>query len=315
MEILKAVVNDVADIKTLILQENDQNISEQYLQDWYWHNPFNSSSVILCKKEGQLKGMASTNNFKMKIAGSSVLVAFPQKVLTSKEIRGKGFFTKLYFENEKDNISSEGVDLFLTFTNQMSTPIFLNKFGYKAGICPDTILLPAWAFFMTGRGAKMKIKEHFDDSFLEDLDSTDHDNCVLKDPSYLNWRYNLSSSTKNHSYVKIEVTRNGVILGYAVVKKMVKKGIPMLVIADILVNKKENVADVLRQAGYYATIKGCLVLTLLSNEICRPAVDNIKLKAIKSNALNFLVKGKTEEETNQLTKTHFNFSFGDLDFI
>lgn len=315
IDIVKATENDVADLQILIREENNQDISAQYLRDWYWRNPFESSSVICCEKGGRKLGMASTNNFRMQIDGENVLVAFPQKVLTSSEIRGQGYFSKLYFENEKDNLGNKGVDLFLTFTNQMSTPIFLKKFAYKTGQCPDTIILPSWLFFLIGRAAKMKVKDQFETQFLDELKPLAYHNSVVKDKSYLNWRYNLAPAKKGHTYVKIEVTRDQKILGYAVVKKMVKKGIPMLVIADLIVHRIEHAADVIRQACYYGTIKGCLAVTLLDNEMVGPVLARFKWKVVKSNALNFLVKGKSEQSTEQLTKTHFNFSFGDLDFI
>ncbi|MEO9967579.1 MAG: GNAT family N-acetyltransferase [Reichenbachiella sp.] len=315
MEIKKATTDDAERLSALIKAENNQIISAQFLKDWYWHNPFESSSVIMCLKGDDLVGMASTNNFKIQMSEREVLVAFPQKVLTSKGIRGQGYFSKLYFENEKDNLETQKVDFFLTFTNAMSTPIFLKKFDYYTGICPDTVVLPTLSFFLIGKRANMKVASGFDQDYLESGAYHQSPNGVKKSRDFLNWRYSIKPNASSYPYIIIEVNRSNEIMGYAVVKKMIKKGIPMLILADLVTHRKEHVADIIRQTAYYGLTRGCLALTLMSNDLVRPALDKIKVKLVKSNALNFLVKGTSKESSESLAMTHFNFTFGDLDFV
>ena len=315
MNIRKANISDLDGICSLMKEENDGNVSNEYLENWYWKNPFKSHSLIICEENGKTLGISSTNNFKMNIHGTEKLIAFPQKVLTSNEIRGKGFFSKLYFENEKDNIDNQKVDHFLTFTNEMSTPIFLDKFGYKRGISPSITILPTLPRFQRADPKRMREVNELDDKYLSDKDLIQRPESIIKDRKYYDWRYGQELNGTDKSFIKLEIFNEDLILGYAILKKVVRMKLPFFYLTEIITHSKDYIPDIIRSARCYSSSKGAFGLMLINNYMTDNSIDNYSFKLTIKNRLNFLVKGKSQIETEELAITSFNFSFGDLDFI
>lgn len=309
----KATISDVDELSNLISSQNIE-VSAEYLKAWYWDNPFQSHSIIICADNDQIKGVSSTNNFLLKMGEDQKLVSFPQKVLTSEDIRGQGYFSKLYFRNEKDNLESEGTSFFLTFTNHLSTPIFLKKFAYQTGVCPTIALLPP-LLFPKLKGITFEVVEHFDDNYLDENELCNCPNGIVKDKLYLNWRYNINRSTLDNKSIKVAVLNANSIIGYAVLKKGVKKKIPFFYLLDIVTHNSSNIPLIIKIARVYASRQYSFGIMVFVNELTSPHLKNITLKLLLKNKLNFLVKGKTPEATNRLANINFNFSFGDLDFI
>ena len=132
---------DLSELKTLALENGgNKNMHEHYFEDVYFNNPSKSHSLWKAVVDNRIEGFATTNNFECELDNNNFLVAMPQNVLTSVKLRGKGMFNKLYYKTEHDNIQNNKVDYFMTFTNKLSTPIFLTKFGYLKGKCPDLLV-------------------------------------------------------------------------------------------------------------------------------------------------------------------------------
>lgn len=178
---------ELAETEALMEQESGP-VSPGYLRWWFFENPARLFSFFVLKVDGLISGMATMNGFKFATPDGHKLVGMPQKVLVRKELRGKGYFGELYFSSERDNLQKKS-DFFLTFTNAASTPIFLGKFGYKRGICPDVVVIP----FDPGallKTARCSVVEAIDPApgFAASLQ---FENGIVKDREFMSWRYSL----------------------------------------------------------------------------------------------------------------------------
>lgn len=314
MILRNATSADIPSLSALINVENDGKTTSDYIEHWYWKNPFGSHSIIVCEDHGTIKGLASTNNFRWVLHGDLKRVGFPQKVLTSEEIRGQGYFGQLYLQNEKDNFLSQEVDFFLTFTNAASTPIFLKKLGYAKGMSPAVALLPSWPSVGKVQG-KVRHVTHFDDHFLTRWKPWVVANALDKTSTYIQWRYDRAASPDGEPYELLEFSDETAIKGYAVLKRTVKAGLRMFYLADVITDRSAYVSELITASRRFARKHGAFGLFLLENDQTRPYLSSSVIKWVMKDKLNFLVKGQTEEQTNALSITPFHFWFGDLDFV
>jgi hypothetical protein len=305
----KITKNDLAEVTTLALNNGGgKKFTKAFIENWYLGNPSNSTS--LCKvvsNEGQIEGYATTNNFMFVIAGEPLLVAMPQNVLTSVKVRGKGLFNKLYFKTESDNLNENKVDLFLTFTNKLSTPIFLNKFDYKRGKCPDLLFLPLNVFDFFSSYECIKLSSVDDILFFDEM--YQFDNAMQKNAAHFKWRY--SSYSKEELHI-IAVKEKNKIIGYLFLQVQKKKGIKFLILMDVICTNENNFSKLIDAGSAYST-KNFFAGILLFDGAFKLRKRFLKLRI--KNRLNFLVKGKVPEITDQLSKMNFNFFFGDLDMV
>ncbi|HMG82918.1 MAG TPA: hypothetical protein VK559_07770 [Ferruginibacter sp.] len=304
----KIIKKDLPEISALALNNGgNQRLTETYIENWYLNNP--SNSVSLCKvvnNKGAIEGYATTNNFMFTIEGKPSLVAMPQNVLTSLKVRGKGLFNKLYFKTESDNLEENKVDCFLTFTNKLSTPIFLNKFAYEKGLCPAILFTP-FNFFDLLSSYQFKRLTAIDQMVFSSIYS--FDNAIQKDEAYFKWRYKLYTAKELHL---VEIKEKSIIIGYAFLKATQKKGIPYLFLMDIIAEKKDNIAVVIEACFTYSSKQ------FFSGVVMFDGAFDIKKRTARirlQNRLNFLVKGKTPALTAHLSQVNFNFFFGDLDIV
>jgi hypothetical protein len=303
----KTEEKDLGAIADFIRRENnDSHISEEYLNWWYFQNPSNSFSLWHYLFENKIVGMATTNNFHLQTASGKQTAAMPQKVLTSASMRGKGLFGKLYWQTEKDNLANN-VNCFLTITNEMSTPIFLEKFGYLRGLCPDVItILPSPASFIKTKNYVLVKADSIKDS------QEPQNNAFIKTAEHFLWRY---SSASEEKCVTLKIKgNNGAIAGFVFLKKIYKKRLPLYILLDLLILQESEVERLLAEAVKYATRKFSLGLLALDHEKLSSHWQKFVHRRVE-NRFNFLAKGRNNEETKQLSKTKFNFTFGDLDFI
>jgi len=302
----KIQLQDVPALQELA-KKNDGNInfSSKNFNHWYLRNPTKSNSLWKVEVDDVVEGYATTNNFYYTINNKDYLVALPQNVLTSRNVRGKGLFGKLFNITEKENLDENGVDFFLTSTGSMSTEIFLNKFDYFKAICPPVLIKIAglFAFF-----SKKKYTEVSDINSIN-ISHSNLNNSRKKNIEYFKWRY---SECEKKNLNIISVSENNKIIGYAVLITQKKLGVNFLILADIICEKEENYSTII-DSCYVFSAKN-LFIGLIMFEIkcnCRRKGINLTLK----NRFNILVKGKTKEVTKSLSKTEFNFFFGDLDYF
>ena len=302
----KISINDLNRIIDLAKNNNgNADLTPTNFEHWYFKNPTQSFSLWKVIVDNKLEGYATTNNFNYFINNQFFKVALPQNVLTSYDVRGKGFFGKLYLQTEKENITENKVDCFMTFTGDMSTPIFLNKFNYIRGKCPDIKIYFNNPFWIIS-------KKNYKLINLEDV--KDFSNCSLpnsriKNYDYFKWRY---SNCNKQNLKIISVQENDIAIGYAflIVKK--KMGIKFLILADILTENQNQIEFIINTCKKYSSKSLFAFLTMFKLEILTKKIEfSINIK----NRFNFLVKGKTEIETENLSTTDFNFFIGDLDFF
>lgn len=284
----------------------NENLSPANLQFWYFNNPIKSFSLWKVIVDGQIEGFATTNNFKYNIDGKEQLVALPQNVLTSSAIRGQGHFGTLYRKTESENIDDNKVDFFMTSTGEMSTQIFLEKFGYRRGQCPNTLIKLASPFSLFAKKNYRELNSLID---VEPIAQHTLNNARIKNTEYFLWRYSSVSSAKR---VILEIFDGGNVIGYAFLIKEKKLGVKTLILADIHTPKREYISQIVDACYCYAVRKFYIAMVMFElSEDCRRQGINIS----KHNRLNFLVKGKSESETLRLSEQSFNFYFGDLDYF
>ncbi len=230
----------------------------------------------------------------------------PQKVVTSYKMRGKGVFGKLYRQTEKDNLEN-GADFFLTFTNEASTPIFLGKFGYLKGICPDVI----FAFPRVSAFFNSNNYESITSDAIKDVQKPQV-NSFIKDLDYFRWRYS-PESEEDVTILKVKGEKS-TTAGFIFLKKIYKKRIPLYILLDMLILEESEVEQLMEAAVNFASRKFSMGLLALDREGFSECWKRFAHRRIK-NRFNFLVKGKSEDETKKLAETKFNFSFSELDFI
>lgn len=307
VQLIKTEDKDIEAITGFIRRENDDShISSEYVKWWYFDNPSKSFSFWHFLSGNEVVGVATTNNFYIHTSAGKKLAAMPQKVVTSAKMRGKGVFGKLYRQTEKDNLEN-GADFFLTFTNEASTPIFLGKFGYLKGICPDVIFaLPRVSSFFNSKNYESVTFDAIKDA------QKPQENSFVKDPDYFRWRYS-PESKEDVTILKVK-GRKGATSGFIFLKKIYKKRIPLYVLLDLLILEESETGRLIEAAVSFASRKFSMGLLALDREDLSEHWQRFAHRRIK-NRFNFLVKGQSEEETKALAETKFNFSFSELDFI
>ncbi|MEO8763518.1 MAG: hypothetical protein ABI416_04485 [Ginsengibacter sp.] len=295
----------------LLASESDGNkkFNAAFIQHWYFDNPSHSYSLWKVVVNDKIEGYATTNNFKYKVNGIQIMVAMPQNVLTSERIRGKGLFGRLYFKTEVHNLTDNNVAAFLTFTNSLSTQIFLNKFGYMKGKCPVVIfdLFSISHLFKKKNYEELKSIDEIGSSYFENRYC--FDNAMQKDGQYYKWRY--SQYGKNLHIIKVFDKEN--IIGYAFLKEEKKRGIKFLIIMDIIALAINYVSKIVNTCFTYSSVKfysGTLAFDLTS---VKPGKRLLRLKI--KDRFNFLVKGRDIDESKMLSGIDFNMFFSDLDIV
>ncbi|HLG34468.1 MAG TPA: hypothetical protein VI757_06260 [Bacteroidia bacterium] len=289
------------------LQTGNEKATPSYLQWWFLKNSV-SCSLQHVELNGNIAGIAATNNFRINFQGAQHLVAMPQKVLTDSRLRGQGLFSKLYLKTEEENLKVNHVDFFLTFTNEASTPVFLRKLGYKKGISPDVFLI------FPGISNLFSRKKYEVTSNLEQRDdyrfsATGFNNSFIKDDIYFKWRYfsfedDIVMITHRHEHKPEAIF----------LKRVVKSKIPFYAVLDIVSESEESASLLIRYALNYSVRNFSAGLMALNHQRVEPVFKKFIRYRVRSR-FHFLVKGKNETETESLAQTKFNFTFGDLDFI
>jgi len=299
---------DSEEIELLALENGGRkSLNRKNITHWYFDNPHKSHSLWKAVLKNKIEGYAATNNFYHKIDEQLFLAGFPQNVFTSNEIRGKGIFKRLYFKTEIENIKNNKVDIFLTFTNNLSTPIFENKFGYKRGIQQSLLVNIPNPLNVLSKKSYQEIDSL--DNVIFDSKIHQFENGREKDLDYYKWRY----STCNPENLKIlKINAENQLLGYAFLIKRKVKGISILLLADIIGKDEGSISKIIEACSIYSAKKlyPALIMFDLSNNYKNRGINfRVKQKSV------FQVKGKTEDETEYLSKIKFNFFYGDLDYF
>lgn len=299
-----AVPGDLGALAAFMRGQGNTTASATYLRHWYFGNPSGSASVIIGEREGRIVGMATTNDHVFHREGrGSALVAMPQKVLTDAAERGRGIFGRLYRASEEACVA-RGVDHFLTVTNAASTPIFLGKFGYVRLPSPRLLLFPASPFGPRSHPAELPgpPPERPAGSAWS----------MRKDAAHFTWRY--AAEVGGHVRIR-SVGPPEAPLATVITRKLHKKGVPFLLVHDVLLTEPRHTSNVIDALRRLAWQERCVAVMLLKEGWCGGIGPRWTPRWERSSGFNLLVKGRDTEHTRMLAQEPFELAFGDLDFL
>jgi GNAT superfamily N-acetyltransferase len=292
-------VGELADF----MRSQGQEAAPDALRHWYFRNPVGGAHIVVGRIEGKVVGMAAASDHIFSGPGGERLVSMPQKVLTDRAHRGKGIFGRLYRALE-EGCRRRGVGFFLTVTNQVSTPIFLETFGYRRLPTPRAVLLPGWVGRLDPPIAAAWPPfpgRHPGDGTWR----------MLKDDAYYRWRF---SGDGQAGYVRHRVARAGRYRGEIYLKRVQKRGMPLMLLLDAVPVGADDVPELLRAARILALRHRSIGLLLLERAEFATALRKIPRLGLSSR-FNLLVKGLDESQTHELAGGSFELALGDLDFF
>jgi GNAT superfamily N-acetyltransferase len=274
-----------------------------YLRHWYFRNPSCSASVVLGELEGRIVGMATTNDHHFVRQGQRALVAMPQKVLTDANVRGRGIFGKLYRAAETAALE-RGVDFFLTVTNAASTPIFLERFGYRRLPSPRAALLPA----VPGRCRLVQVER-----ITTAIDAGPAQAWAMeRSTAHRAWRYD---HVLFPEYLLRTMPMADGVQRTAVLRHVKRMGLPMLLLLDLWPMCTEHDAELLAALRRLAWAERAAGVLLLEDAHMHAALRGQWPVLRRSSGFNLLLKGQGPEQEAQLVEQGFDLAFGDLDFF
>ena len=302
LSIRTAHSTDVPALSAFMESQGQDRCSAAYLEHWYFRNPSGSASVIIGEMDGRIVGMATTNDHIFEKAGEEVLVGMPQKVLTDEAIRGQGVFGRLHAAAEKACLD-RGVEMFLTVTNAASTPIFIERFGFRR------LPVPRMALLLPSIGAAPILSESFGPPGER---APNQDTWRMKkDAGHFSWRY-----TQNplKEYTFLQVSDDGNNGGWIVLRRIRRANLPMSLLMDMGPEGGDTGTNLLKMARRLALHQRSLGLLALEESWNSSSLRRASV-ARRSSGLALLVKGTDGAHTQALLNNRFDLAFGDLDFF
>ena len=301
LSIRAAHSTDVPALSAFMESQGQDRCSAAYLEHWYFRNPSGSASVIIGEMDGRIVGMATTNDHIFEKAGEEVLVGMPQKVLTDEAIRGQGVFGRLHAAAEKACLD-RGVEMFLTVTNAASTPIFIERFGFRR------LPVPRMALLLPSIGA---VPIHSEGCGPPGERAPSQDTWRMKkDAVHFSWRYT-QNPLKEYTFLQVSDDDNG---GWIVLRRIRRARLPMSLLMDMVPERGGTGTKPLKMARRLALHQRSLGLLALEESWNSSSLRRASV-ATRSSGLTFLVKGKDGAHTQVLLDHRFDLAFGDLDFF
>lgn len=161
------------------------------LEWWFDESPAGPGLLTLECDGGRAVALASMSFLRCSVAGREQLVPIPLQVATDADQRGKGHFSRLELANE-ETAAARGCEVAITFPNDASRPIFLERLGWhdlwRGRVWVRPPLPPApWG--------QHRIEELTEGQSLGQVDSghvrgsVPGANGQIADAAYLEWRY------------------------------------------------------------------------------------------------------------------------------
>ena len=302
----QAKIKDSESIAKFVRSENKNKLfTKNYIDWWYFKKKKSGFNFTVLKYKNKIISISTINNAIFCLNKKITEIGLPQNVVTKKRYRGMGLFSKVFKTSEKKSIANK-VKKFITFTNAASTPIFIKKFKYKVGICPNILFFPIFPF--KKKSSKLKKVNKIDNFFYYQNNKHILNNSIIKDKSYLSWRYekNLDKNTHLLEYKKDNQSQSLIMIKFGY-----KKNIKICYLLDCLGSVDKSL---LRELKKYIANNRSYLFLCLENDYFKKLYSSSFFFRIKKK-FNFLVKAENNKETNKLSKTKFNITFGDLDFI
>ncbi len=104
--------------------------NQRELAWWFDEHPAGPGLLTMERNGERAVGLASLSFLRCRAAGREQIVAMPLQVATDPAERGKGIFGRLERANEEE-AAARGCELGVTFPNDASRPIFLERLGWR----------------------------------------------------------------------------------------------------------------------------------------------------------------------------------------
>ncbi|MCP4579552.1 MAG: GNAT family N-acetyltransferase [Deltaproteobacteria bacterium] len=231
---------------------------------WRWqfqNNPSGKAFCFLAESNGEIVGQYVTIPSRFSIHGKDAILAFSCDTMIHPGFRRQGMFSALASELYDSLEIHPTISLVWGFPNDRSLPGFTGKLGWRmlptiplmvmpirplgmifnslplfnsltqnppTSIKPDTDVI----FSIKNQRLHMYPIEHFDETFdaLWQEHSTTAPVIQVRDSRYLQWRY---LSIPEFGYRSFSVRRDGLLLGYFVIRMMSLKGQTFGVLVDL----------------------------------------------------------------------------------
>lgn len=193
----------------------DDTLSGAEFDWWFARNPA-GSLMSVAQEDGRVLGVASHSLYRTVLGGEERLASFSVHATTDPAARGRGIFLALERKHEQE-AQEQGVAVVLAFASAPTAPLFLGPLGWT-----EIGRLRIWArpFPAAGEGA-----ERVDEFTHGDDAAPAWPNHVIRDATYLNWRY--LDSPRDYAAYRTQG-------GYAVLGHKRHRGRPVAIVADLV---------------------------------------------------------------------------------
>lgn len=234
---------------------------------WQWqfqNNPSGKAVCFLAESDGEIVGQYATIPTRFSIHGKETRLAFSCDTMIHPDYRRQGMFSALAREAYDHLETQRNINLVWGFPNNQSLPGFTGKLGWRMLPTIPLMVMPIKPFRMLFPGVKSRFNgykpvtvkprldpiTHFDETFdaLWQKHSTAAPVIQIRDSRYLQWRY---LSAPEFNYRPFAVRRDGLLLGYAVIRMMSLKGRRFGVLVDLFPFPMESFS-VLREIFSFA---------------------------------------------------------------
>jgi GNAT superfamily N-acetyltransferase len=260
---------------------------------WFDRNPAGPRVLNAAREEdGTPLGVLAMSVFRM----SSGLATFAVHAVTTPAARGRGVFSMLELENERQ-AAAAGAGWALGFTNPLAGPILVGRLGWE-----DVASLRVWVrpLRVRRRPQGRWRAEPACSAFGSQHEARFDEHHIVRDAAYLNWRY--ADSPRDYLRIETEV-------GWAVVTVAVWHGFSAAVVCDAV---GRGVSGLLRRA--VGAVDADIAVALVN-----PGEQRAYLAAgfvPSPRTIRFIAKRLTEDAPPlPPNRGAWRFSLGDLDFF
>jgi GNAT superfamily N-acetyltransferase len=161
-------------------------LTEAEFEWWFDANPAGPPLISLAEEDSRLIGVACMSPYRLLVEEEFVLAPVPLHVATHPDFRGRGVFSGLQRENERQ--AAERSWLALTFPNQESREVFLSRFAWADLPRPRVWMRPARQRRLPHGVERVESFGRRADELWRAL-SPLYGTGLVRDGAYLDWRF------------------------------------------------------------------------------------------------------------------------------
>jgi len=321
------------------------------LHEWKWQfqGAFAEEGYIwVADHQGTLAGQYATVPIRMQIANQNIKGALSLDTMTHSDFRKQGIFVTLAKE-VYNQLGSKDVKLVYGFPNENSFRGFIKHLDFvvlenlpaltrplniseilrskiRNGVVARLVGTPVQTVFdvlfkrkIGSRDIKIEQKPEFPkevDQLFREL-SPEFPNLVIRDYSYLKWRYD---QNPQHNYDNFFGYRSGKLAGFCVCSRTERKGITIGLIVDLFASPsdEELIASLVKTAiQRFSKQKMMLVSCMLTKESPFKKILNKLGFIFPIKRFPFIIRRNTDDLdiNNLITPRNWHITYGDGDFV